>query len=719
MSKRYGLSGASANVELAKGGPRIKNNSGAVEARNNADDAYSVLRCADGSAANDAVTKGQLDALVPISYAGVRFVAKSGAEHSSIQSAIDSITDAADDNRYAVIVYPGEYAENVVLKNYVTLIGADGRRGAKITATSGTLLTLPSIEAHVDWIDLQMTPTSSSDVLLDATAGAGVTGFYRVEHSDITMSSTAAIQPKAIDAACGVGLYMISVSLNYTMSNTSAVGGTFAPINLQTDNNLFYYLRSIARGTIGASSGNLSVINDLSEGQILCEIATIAATSNNASNADICTPIGVYGGDGYVKQYTKIQLSCAGNGAGDGYALYFDSASDNADLDASFNAYYVSGFANNRRYFVGAGDTLVSFSNRHFATLGDVANGTLKTLGDIYEDDDLIISERIGVGTEAPLDPVHIQGQEASLSLESNAGKRFSINSTNTPDFNITDEDAAAIRLTLDTDGKLSLQNGTGINEFSIDGTLAGNSDDAVPTEQAVKTYVDGEITTHEAGSSHDGRYYTETEVDSLVSAKPDYTAGTDQQVARYDGTTAVEGSGVYIDDDSKVGIGTDSPSASLHLSGNLGANIRQSDTGASTDTEVNSTIEYYRGDNTSRVGYVGFGSSGTQTYSIVNETASGNIEVSPGTNGVFKVVASELQVDGSGDSYITGNVGIGVMSPTTKLDINSDTVRLRTSKTPASASDTGNQGDIAWDTNYIYVCVATDTWKRVAISTW
>jgi len=32
---------------------------------------------------------------------------------------------------------------------------------------------------------------------------------------------------------------------------------------------------------------------------------------------------------------------------------------------------------------------------------------------------------------------------------------------------------------------------GTAINEFSIDGTLAGNSDNAVPTEKAVKTYVD------------------------------------------------------------------------------------------------------------------------------------------------------------------------------------------------------------------------------------
>jgi len=45
-------------------------------------------------------------------------------------------------------------------------------------------------------------------------------------------------------------------------------------------------------------------------------------------------------------------------------------------------------------------------------------------------------------------------------------------------------------RARIDSDG-LTLENGTSVNEFSTDGTLAGNSDDAVPTEKAVKTYVD------------------------------------------------------------------------------------------------------------------------------------------------------------------------------------------------------------------------------------
>ena len=40
-------------------------------------------------------------------------------------------------------------------------------------------------------------------------------------------------------------------------------------------------------------------------------------------------------------------------------------------------------------------------------------------------------------------------------------------------------------------------------------------------------------------------------------------------------------------------------------------------------------------------------------------------------------------------------------------------------SSVPASAAATGTAGMLAYDSSYIYVCVATDTWKRVAIATW
>lgn len=65
------------------------------------------------------------------------------------------------------------------------------------------------------------------------------------------------------------------------------------------------------------------------------------------------------------------------------------------------------------------------------------------------------------------------------------------------------------------------------------------------------------------------------------------------------------------------------------------------------------------------------------------------------------------------------GNVGIGTNQPESKLDVSGDSIRIRESKTPTSSKSPGNQGDIAWDENYIYICVAKDTWKRSEIKSW
>jgi hypothetical protein len=66
-----------------------------------------------------------------------------------------------------------------------------------------------------------------------------------------------------------------------------------------------------------------------------------------------------------------------------------------------------------------------------------------------------------------------------------------------------------------------------------------------------------------------------------------------------------------------------------------------------------------------------------------------------------------------------TGNLGVGTFTPTEKLDVNSDAIRVRGKRTPASASAAGEAGTICWDDDHIYVCTAPNTWKRAALTTW
>lgn len=39
--------------------------------------------------------------------------------------------------------------------------------------------------------------------------------------------------------------------------------------------------------------------------------------------------------------------------------------------------------------------------------------------------------------------------------------------------------------------------------------------------------------------------------------------------------------------------------------------------------------------------------------------------------------------------------------------------------KTPNAAASEGEQGEYRFDSNFIYICVAPNTWKRAAIATW
>lgn len=154
-------------------------------------------------------------------------------------------------------------------------------------------------------------------------------------------------------------------------------------------------------------------------------------------------------------------------------------------------------------------------------------------------------------------------------------------------------------------------------------------------------------------------------------------------------------GSGIFVEDGGDVGIGTDSPETSLQV-GNYGSSEAIT-LAMSGNTE--GRINFY-------------------DFSNVQGAA---IRVIGGGAGAKMYFANYWNVDSNRVTFdlVNGNVGIVTDSPTAKLDINSDIFRLRTAKTPATAGAAGNQGDWCWDATHIYVCTATNTWKRAAIAAW
>jgi len=113
-------------------------------------------------------------------------------------------------------------------------------------------------------------------------------------------------------------------------------------------------------------------------------------------------------------------------------------------------------------------------------------------------------------------------------------------------------------------------------------------------------------------------------------------------------------------------------------------------------------------GFNNTFLGYNSGTSAGTpSTSGLVNATAVGyNSHVA---------TSNSLVLGGTGTDAV--KVGIGTTSPTKPLDIEGSTIRVRQDRTPASSSEACLKGEIAWDGSYLYVCVATDTWKRSALA--
>lgn len=116
---------------------------------------------------------------------------------------------------------------------------------------------------------------------------------------------------------------------------------------------------------------------------------------------------------------------------------------------------------------------------------------------------------------------------------------------------------------------------------------------------------------------------------------------------------------------------------------------------------------------------FCGYNSGFSVTTGSSNLVLGAGITVSAATVSNEMNIANGLFSDNIYGSIGTVRIGIGTRAPTALLDVASDTLRLRTAKTPASATALGNRGDICTDSNFIYVCVATNQWRRAPIATW
>jgi hypothetical protein len=151
---------------------------------------------------------------------------------------------------------------------------------------------------------------------------------------------------------------------------------------------------------------------------------------------------------------------------------------------------------------------------------------------------------------------------------------------------------------------------------------------------------------------------------------------------------------------DGKFGWGTSSPATALHVKAS-GGTIRLEDTASGVAAAP--ALQLYSADGL--IGFFGYGSSSNNDFDVF--TNAGNMDF--WTAGLHR-----LRLTTAGQ-FLVGTTVAGA----SLLVVNDDSIQINLSKTPASASDTGTTGQIAWDGSYLYVCTAPDTWTRAALATW
>lgn len=155
--------------------------------------------------------------------------------------------------------------------------------------------------------------------------------------------------------------------------------------------------------------------------------------------------------------------------------------------------------------------------------------------------------------------------------------------------------------------------------------------------------------------------------------------------------------------------------------SGRYNVAIGPASLASATSTSFNVALGYQ-----SSLAVAGHNNVSIGGYSLKSATGSGNISIGYFSGG-YATGSNEFYVNNKdqtnsatekANSLLYGVMGANAAAQTLTVNgklVTSVGLNIPTG-TPASQTDTGAVGDIKWDASYLYVCTATNHWRRVAL---
>jgi hypothetical protein len=285
-----------------------------------------------------------------------------GGDYTTIQGAIDSITNASSTNWYTVTIMPGYYPESITGKAHVNLVGEQAGRGVLIQANSGSLVTFPEDGPfRMKEVHLKMEPTASGAEVLKMTGSVdGTTANAHVVVNTIieVTSATNGVTASIAEMSSTTNAQIFRSELNYTMTGSSAGVGVHRVFNVDDSAELLMAVYN-AQVNISDVDDTVAFFDDSGTGQIVNTVSLIQMNLLNPSYSGLTVGFAHYG-LGSIKLNTTMQMYITSLGDGTGYGVYLDSTTNNGLVDSRHGIWNVTGFATNVFSFVGTGDTVNS-----------------------------------------------------------------------------------------------------------------------------------------------------------------------------------------------------------------------------------------------------------------------------------------------------------------------------------------------------------------------
>ena len=360
---------------------------------------------------------------LPVVFQQTVTVAKSGADFTTIQGAIDSITDAAVDKQYTVLIYPGEYDETITGSDYVGLRGIGERGTVKIFGDTGPLYTFPDNGGDINDLRFSLAPTTTAQEIIHIPATAGADRKSIINCKFDYSTATNGVRGVVFDIEAGE-VVVRDCEITYVSTGNSAGTVTHRVFDIDGDANVDV-LACVIDVDIDDIDDNVIVYDDASliGGDTHIANNVIHVTANNAgaySGIVRCFNFLSTVGNIHLTGNTLLQRSLESGGTGRGEYVRVNSAAGGGIVNSVANHIIVSGFATNYWGNVAAGDLIVSHFDDIAAVDGTIGAGSFTYASSLIDGNTTATGIIRGGQIATPLQTATLGAGVTTLAITSN-----------------------------------------------------------------------------------------------------------------------------------------------------------------------------------------------------------------------------------------------------------------------------------------------------------